>query len=440
MSEGSRAVPRCRVGHIHFRGWRAIELDNGLVGAVAVPDIGGRIMAFDLGFHSFLWTDPRLAGKLFTAEENQGDGSLASWKNYGGDKTWPAPQGWDTDEQWHGPPDPVLDSGRYTVERVESTAEAATVRLRSPEDPRTGIQLVRELTLHQGRSHATLHLEMRNVSGRERTWSIWDVLQLDATCRTGDGRETHNDQAWLYIPIDPASRFSRGYQVTYGDKDNPQWRTDVSPNLLAVQYQYRLGKVVVDSSAGWLAFVDRTTDFAFCERFTYYAGMPYPDGGASVECWTTGIGEPVGGLDYRRERIYHLEAEVLGPLRTLAPGEAQALDIEWHAARCPGPIVDVTAAGCSHQRLSAEDVSAGVRLTGVFGVFAWGEAQLVWRGATGQELGVESIGPADPLGVLAVDLVRRVPTGAAAVELRVADTQGQLVGELDRVGLGAPGD
>ena len=51
-----------------------------------------------------------LAGKLFSPEENQGDGSLGAWKNYGGAKTWPAPQGWDNDQQWHGPPDPVLDT------------------------------------------------------------------------------------------------------------------------------------------------------------------------------------------------------------------------------------------------------------------------------------------------------------------------------------------
>ena len=82
---------------------------------VAVPDIGGRVMAYDLGDYAYLYVDPDLAGRLFTPEENQGDGSLAAWKNYGGDKTWPSPQGWDTEQQWHGPPDPVLDSGRYRV-------------------------------------------------------------------------------------------------------------------------------------------------------------------------------------------------------------------------------------------------------------------------------------------------------------------------------------
>ena len=70
-------------------------------------------MAYDLGDYSYLFVDPELAGKLFTAAENQGHGELADWKNYGGAKTWPAPQGWDGHDQWPGPPDAILDTGRY---------------------------------------------------------------------------------------------------------------------------------------------------------------------------------------------------------------------------------------------------------------------------------------------------------------------------------------
>ena len=108
-----------------FRGWNAALLDNGLVRLAVVPDIGGRVMACDLGDVPFLFVDPSLAGKLFSAEDNQGDGSLGAWKNYGGDKTWPAPQGWDTEDQWHGPPDPVLDTGRYALDRLDADATSA---------------------------------------------------------------------------------------------------------------------------------------------------------------------------------------------------------------------------------------------------------------------------------------------------------------------------
>ncbi len=109
----------CSVRTADFRGWPAAYLENGIIRLVAVPSIGGRLMAYDLGPYSYFFVDPDLAGKLYSAEENQGDGSLAAWKNYGGDKTWPAPQGWDNDQQWHGPPDPVLDTGRYTLDVLD---------------------------------------------------------------------------------------------------------------------------------------------------------------------------------------------------------------------------------------------------------------------------------------------------------------------------------
>ena len=97
---------------------------------------------------------------------------MSTWPNYGGSKTWPAPQGWDNEDQWHGPPDLVLDSGRYTVEALAASEEQAIVRVRSPRDLRTGIQISRQLALRRGSSHATLHLEMLNISARPRTWSI----------------------------------------------------------------------------------------------------------------------------------------------------------------------------------------------------------------------------------------------------------------------------
>ncbi len=124
-----------------------MHLTNGLVRVVAVPDIGGRLMAYDLDRHQYLFVDRHLAGKLFTAAENQGDGSLAAWKNYGGAKTWPAPQGWDGPDQWPGPPDPILDTGRYEVAELIATADEARLRMVSPTGSPTGVRITREVTL-----------------------------------------------------------------------------------------------------------------------------------------------------------------------------------------------------------------------------------------------------------------------------------------------------
>src|SRR5512138_2413993 len=140
-SHGEAHMTDCQVEQRNFRGWSAAYLKNDLITLVAVPDIGGRIMAYDLGPYPYLYVDRHYAGQLFTPEENQGDGSLAAWKNYGGDKTWPAPQGWVSDDQWHGPPDPILDTGRYRLDALRCDGTAATVRMISPPTSTTGVQI-----------------------------------------------------------------------------------------------------------------------------------------------------------------------------------------------------------------------------------------------------------------------------------------------------------
>ncbi|NLE44446.1 MAG: DUF4380 domain-containing protein [Chloroflexi bacterium] len=430
----TRIDTNCRIERIVFRGWRALHMSNGLCDVVIVPDIGGRVMAFDLGPYSFLWINERLAGKLFSADENMGGGSLADWRNYGGSKTWPAPQGWERPDQWHGPPDPVLDSGRYDVTLAEVVADAAVVEVRSPADPLTGVQITRRVTLHKDASHVSLHLEMTNVSEEMRTWGLWDVVQLDASrCGPGGSRD-YCDSAWLYVPTNPQSRFARGYHVMFGDDDNPEWQPQTADGILGIQYQYRLGKIGVDSHDGWLAFVNRDVDFAFCQRFTYFADERYPDDGATIECWTTGWGEPVGGYDWGAEQLYHVEAEVLGPLRTMRPGTAQSFDIEWNAARCPGPIVGVTDAGCCSRRLQASRCGPAWRVQGTFGAFARGSVDLVWLDDAHHEIVADPLGAADPLQVLELDVVKTAPEEARFVNLRLRSSS-SIGGLLDEASL-----
>ena len=432
MNKDVLAVPPCQITWIDYHGWRGVELSNELIRAVVVPDIGGRIMEFSLKGHNYLWNNDDLLGRLFSREENQGDGSLANWKNYGGSKTWPAPQGWERGDQWHGPPDPVLDSGRFGVQSLSAVGHSVSVRVSSPEDPRTGIRIARELSLHPGGSHATLHLEMSNVSDQERTWSLWDVVQLDVSrgaCVDRDDTVDYDDASWLYIPLNPKSCFPNGYEVLFGDRDNSEWHPNLRPGLMAVHYQYRVGKIGVDAAAGWLAQVNQRTNYAFCQRFTHRAGATYPDGGASVECWTMGLGE-IEGLDLGADTPPFMEAEILGPMRTMAPGESHSLDIEWYAARCPGPILDVSPVGCCHQPLTAEWSGHRLRLKGVFGPFFLGAADLVWLDAEGRVCTVETLGSATPTDVLSFDVLRMAPSGARTVELRVKGRDGVALGSL----------
>jgi hypothetical protein len=157
----------------------------------------------------------------------------------------------------------VLDTGRYALKEAAVVEGWPTVVVVSPPDPRTGMQITRRFALETGGAHAALHLEMRNASSRPRTWSIWDVVQHDGTRVDVGGYEYPNEQAWFYLPANPASRFPAGYHVTFGVQDNPEWQPNVRPVLFGAQYLFHVGKVGVDSRAGRLAFVNGIGVWAF---------------------------------------------------------------------------------------------------------------------------------------------------------------------------------
>src|SRR4051794_9265789 len=111
-------------------------LERGDLRLGLVPELGGRLLSVRHRGVELLWRNPALLGDDLRGEYTPNSGRMGDWVNYGGDKTWPAPQGWDDPDQWPGPPDPVLDSGPYTA-----VADGDTVTMTSAPDPRTGLRL-----------------------------------------------------------------------------------------------------------------------------------------------------------------------------------------------------------------------------------------------------------------------------------------------------------
>lgn len=401
---------------VAYRGWDAVQIANRFVRLVAVPAIGGRVMAYDLGDHPFFFVDPHLAGKLFSAQEHQGDGSLAAWKNYGGDKTWPAPQGWETEEQWHGPPDPILDSGRYRLVAHGVTGATAELHMISPPDQRSGVEISRRLRLGPASSRVQLDLAFRNIAERRIRWSIWDVAQLAAERLLPGGGRIYDPACCVTAPLRPDSRFAGGYQVMFGAADNPQWR--VQGSLFLADYRWQIGKVGLDSTGGWIAFYGGDSGRAFVQRFAYDSSGDYPDGGATVECWTVGAGK-VANLDYADSGIYLMETEVLSPLYTIAPGATATFALEWASCACTGPVLDVQEGGCTAQPLNLLMTVGGAHLSCQCGVFDAGELRLAWRYPGGALEWGATLGSVDPLHPLVLDLACASPPPQAAPELHI---------------------
>ena len=412
-------------------GWNAYVVENELVRLHVVPEIGGRVIQYSLGEKEFFWINPLLAGK---SSPTTGLASDGSWLNYGGDKIWPAPQGWDSDQQWPGPPDAVLDGQPY---RAERDLDSLALRLTSRDDPRSGIRFSRRIRLHPHSTRVTVEATMTNVDTRPRRWGIWAHTQLDAGV---PGSDDYNRLMRAWCPINPRSRFEGGFRTIFGEKDNPSFEADAKRGLMKVSYHYQVGKIGLDSHAGWVATVDGRQGDVFVQRFTFDPTKEYPDG-SSVEFWHNGVGRIFAYNEWmempnnHHENPYVFESEVLSPFAQLQPGESYSYQYEWFACRIGGdfPVVDCSFAGLVSQPLSFQRGRDRTRLRGRFGVFHLG--RLTLEAYDGQEgrLTADIFNPmATPLTPVVFDVDIELPTKARSVALVLLDTEGRRIGEVAR--------
>src|ERR1700678_512256 len=136
-----------RIDNTDYRGWKSYRLTNGLVSLYVVPDIGGRAIQLQIGDRELFFVNPLFAGKVLPESENNPQTGFA---NYGGDKVWPAPEGWLNDEQWPSIPYYVLDGSRFRAEVISNSPQEVALRVTSPGDPRTGVQFARTYHLYAG--------------------------------------------------------------------------------------------------------------------------------------------------------------------------------------------------------------------------------------------------------------------------------------------------
>ena len=420
-------LPPCKIEFASFRGWEAVILKNEITSLTAVPVIGGRVMAYDLGSYSFLYVDPNLAGKLFTPAEHMGDGSMPNWKNYGGDTTWPSPQGWSGSHEWPGPPDDILDSGHYqlTKNRINDDGSGEIEMTSPPDLKRTGIQITRHFKLQPGSSRVVQTISFKNVSDRVVNWSIWDVNQLNAERRLPDGTLEAERGCALTTPVNPHSHFSRQYNVMFGDGNNPQWKVDSEKGLFIGQYQWEIGKVGVDTQAGWASFSNSNLGYAMAEQFKYDPTGEYPDSGVSVEFWTVGRGR-VSGLNYEGSGIYLMEVEILSPKYAFQPGESKTFEIEWGACCLSGIVIQAAPGGLWATPVKMTHTNKQeIRLTGKPGFFDKGELVADYKNTYDDTIHRIPLGKVSPLDLFHLDHMLPSVPGTSTINLVVkADFNG----------------
>jgi hypothetical protein len=313
------------------------------------------------------------------------------------------------------------------------------VRLTSRDDPRSGIRFSRVIRIFPGSTRVAFEVTMKNIDTKPRRWGIWSHTQLDGA---NADRSSFNRLLQAWCPINPASRFPRGYQVMFGDQDNPSFQADKERGLVHVRYQYKVGKIGIDSPAGWSATVNGETGAVFVQRFVFEADKPYPDE-SSVEFWLNGTGrihaynKDIVMPENTVENPYMFESEILSPFAALKPGQSYSWRYDWYATQICGdfPVLDCSDIGVTAEPLRAKADGRKTHLTGRFGVFAPGTVRAEFSDAKGKLLTSHDLLKASPLEPLVISTDLETPESATSVKLLWIGDEGKTQGPLAQADL-----
>jgi hypothetical protein len=260
-----------------YHSWpEAFTLSNGTVEVLVVPAIG-RIMQFRFVGENDgpFWENHALDGKA-------ADSQSPEWINFGGDKTWPAPQ-----EQWakvtgrSWPPPKAFDSMP-----LEASIDGETLVLRSKIDLSYGIQTERRIRLKGSEPEMEIETKYLKLERGPMPVAIWIITQL-------------KDPEKMYVPIPKNTLFPSGY-----NKQSEVLPADLkfSDSLLTCTRSPRDStKIGTDASdllwadAKWIMHIHAQRE----------SEGEFPDKSSSAEIYTN--------PDPKK----YVELETLGPLHTL---------------------------------------------------------------------------------------------------------------------------
>lgn len=291
-----------------------------------LPSLGGRLISLECEGTELLWRNPEyLDTELRTVKPRHTwrplDGSMGSWANVGGSKTWPAPQGWGGPSEWAGPPDPVLDSGEWTFSSAERPDGSTRVTMISGDDPRSGLRVTREFMVPARGRYFRQRNTFTNTSKAPVLWSIWEVCQVDTAPFFAEST----------VPDGP------GIEVGVTGAAEPISMVEAAGRVTVAEPENGVRRVEVDEVVAKVAFTDATGLIRFTRPdgvvVTWHFAVPpgdYPDGGAQVELWMQyPTADPLYSLGGLHPTAHLVELEALSPLHRIASGGSATHVIDW---------------------------------------------------------------------------------------------------------------
>src|SRR5439155_3214657 len=268
--------------HTNYHGWaNSILVSNGRVEAIIVPAVG-RVMQFRFAGDEDgpFWENRALAGRA-------PDPAAKEWGNFGGDKSWPAPQSdWPriTPRAW--PPPVAFDSMP-----VEAGEDGFVVKLISAVDPHYGILTYREITLALDQPVMSITTTYEKVSGQPIKVSVWVITQL-------------KDPVMACASLPESERFREGYNR---QSDELPSNLRIADGLLTLTRDPKTSHKV-GTDAGALFWVGKEAVVRIDSPRKIFG--EYPDEGCSAEIYTN------------PDPLAYVELEMLGPLQKLIAGDS----------------------------------------------------------------------------------------------------------------------
>jgi hypothetical protein len=275
-----RGAERHGITREDYHGWtNALVMRTEHAEVIVVPEIG-RVMSFSLaGGENVFWDDPSLYGKPVNPE-------AAEWINFGGDKSWPAPEAewgrYTGRKEWRPPP--AFDAAPNDV-RVDGRELIMT----SPVDPFYRIQITRRINLSRKEPKLAITTTYERVAGEPSKVGVWVITQL-------------KDPVAVFMPRRENSAFAKGF---YQFSEEPWTNVVADRDFIHVTRDaakpHKLG-----SDADQILWVGA---HAMCLVSSPRVSGEYPDRGASAEVYTN--------PDPKK----YVELETLGPLSLMKRGD-----------------------------------------------------------------------------------------------------------------------
>ena len=294
---------------VEYHGWKKCHvLRSHRAEVVVVPAIG-RVMSFRLSNgENVFWENEA----LFGSAHQEGDAAwrAGDWVNFGGDKSWPAPEGaWSalTRRNWRPPP-------AFDGIPMQAKVEGRDVILTSAIDPYYGVRVKRRVHLDGVGPILRITTTYEKVRGEPVNVSVWVITQFKEPA----GVFAPLPMRWERtngVPLRAVSvptRFPAGYTLLSRE---PPPDLKVERNLISLTRNPKSAhKIGIDGKS--LVWVGE-------KEWCIVSSPPvpdadYPDGGSSLEIYTN------------PDPLKYIELETLGPLRQMKVGDTISQVTTYH--------------------------------------------------------------------------------------------------------------